>query len=397
MSLNASSAETGVLVVGASLAGLCAAYSAARHGATTLLIDASPDVGARPNPATLLMEPLWQRTGLPVPPGAVERELSGLRLGGPSGQGPLFRLRAFHLDRNAFDRAFAEKAALAGASILSGKRVTGALPSGGVLTEDGPMRFRVTIFADGANSAVRDLMPTVRNPHEMTWGLAQLLDAPGLGGSSRFDIRFGSFAPGWRAQLNPLGGNRASLWTFVRGVPPERLELYAARARRRFIGARGATILGEQRGADPAFVVPHRIAGDGVMACGAAAAQGGLEYGARAGLLAGEVAARAVRTGDTSRRSLEIYEKIWRRETAIESLALRWGMEALRRLSDAELDRLFGRLSGAELREEDILALLRRDPRGALRSVGVGRSARTVVGLGRAWMHVAVRGQWAPS
>src|SRR5919205_2936748 len=135
MSSSASSAETGVLVVGASLAGLCAAYSAARHGATTLLIDGAPEVGARPNPATLLMEPLWRRTGLPVPPDAVERELSGLRLGGPSGQGPLFRLRALHLDRRAFDHAFAERAALAGVAILGGTRVIGTLPSGGVLTE----------------------------------------------------------------------------------------------------------------------------------------------------------------------------------------------------------------------------------------------------------------------
>src|SRR5215210_508540 len=145
MSLNASSAETGVLVVGASLAGLCAAYSAARDGATTLLIDAAPEVGARPNPATLLVEPLWRRTGLPVPPCTVERELSGLRLGGPSGQGPLLGLRALHLDRRAFDRAFAEQAALAGVAVLSGTRVTGTLPSGGVMTDAGPMLARVTI------------------------------------------------------------------------------------------------------------------------------------------------------------------------------------------------------------------------------------------------------------
>jgi digeranylgeranylglycerophospholipid reductase len=365
-------------------------------GATTLLIDVAPEVGARPNPATLLIESLWRRTGLPMPPGTVVRELSGLRLGGPSGQGPLFRLRALHLDRRAFDRAFADLAAMAGVTVLGGTRVTGTLASGGVLTGAGPLRARVTIFADGANSPVRELMPTARNPHEMAWGLAQLLEAPGIGGSSFFEVRFGSFAPGWRAQLNPLGDNRASLWTFARGVPPGELERYAERARRRFIGAQESAILGEQRGADPAFVVPHRIAGDGVLACGAAAAQGGLEYGARAGLLAGVVAARAVRAGDTSRRALETYEKIWRRETAVESVVLRWGMEALRRLTDAELDRLFGGLSGVELREEDVLALLQRDPRGALRRVGPERSARTVMRLGRSWMYVAFRGQRSP-
>jgi digeranylgeranylglycerophospholipid reductase len=387
LSSSASSTETEVLVVGASLAGLCAAYSAARSGARTLLIDASPEVGARSNPATLLMEPLWRRTGLPIPQGALERELSELRLGGPSGQGPLLRLRTFHLDRRTFDRAFAERAAEAGATVLGSVRVRGTLPSGGVLADEGPMRARVTIFADGANSAAREIMPTVRNPQEMAWGLSQILEAPGLGEPSCFEVRFGSFAPGWRAQLNPLGGDRASLWTFARGIPREELGAYAERARKVFLGPREVRIVEESGGVDPAFVVPYQIATDGAMACGAAAGQGGLESGARAGLMAGEVAARAVRAGDVSRHALQPYERTWRRDTAVESLALRWGVGALRRLSDAELDQLFERLSGVEFCEEDVLALLRGHPRGALRRVGLGRSARTVMELARGWIY----------
>jgi hypothetical protein len=54
-------------------------------------------------------------------------------------------------------------------------------------------------------------------------------------------------------------------------------------------------------------------------------------------------------------------------------------MSTLRRLSDGELDQLFGRFCRVELCEEDILALLRGDPRDALRRVGLGRSARTVM------------------
>jgi flavin-dependent dehydrogenase len=52
-------------VVGASLAGLCAAYAAARAGAETLLVDATHEIGARPNPATLLMDPSG---GIPASP-----------------------------------------------------------------------------------------------------------------------------------------------------------------------------------------------------------------------------------------------------------------------------------------------------------------------------------------
>ncbi len=374
--------------MGASLAGLCAAQAATRGGAETLLIDAAPEVGARPNPATLLMEPLWRRTGLPVPEDAVELELSGLRLGGPSGGGPFFRFRALHLDRRSFYSGFAERATEAGATVRSGVRVVGVSPSGGVHTDAGPLRARVTVFADGAGSVVREVMPTMRNPREVAFGLDQLLKAPGIGESPRFEVRFGSFAPGWRAQLNPLGGDRASLWTFVRGAPHEELGRYAERARRAFLGGVRAEVLEERRGADPAFVVPGRLAGDGVLACGAAAGQGGLEYGARAGLLTWRAAARAVRSGDTARRALGAYERAWRRETAVEAKALRWGMEALRRLSDADLDVLFGGLSGVELGEEDLLALLRGDPRGVIRRVGLRRSGRTLSRLTRGWIGV---------
>ncbi len=383
--------EAEVLVVGASLAGLCAAYAAARNGVETILIDAAPEIGSRPNPATVLMEPIWDRTELPIPQHTVEREFSGLKLGGLSGVGPLFHFRAVHLDRRAFDRSFAEKAAEAGTTIQSNTRVKRRLASGGVETDSGPVPARITIFADGANSTVRETMPTMRNPRNVAWGLDQLLEAPGIGESPYFEVRFGSFAPGWRAQFNPLGGDRASLWTFARGIPRDALDGYAERARRAFPGLKRVRVVSERRGVDPAFVVPGQLAGAGVMACGAAAGQGGLEYGARAGLLAGEVAARSFRAGDVSRHALASYEKAWKRETAAEIRALRWGMESLRHLSDARLNELFGTLSGVELDGEDLAYLLKGNPRRALGKVGGRRAGSVLFGLMRGWLGAVAR------
>ena len=373
-------------MVGASLAGLCAGCAAASGGARTLLLDAAPLVGSRPNPATVLMEPLWRRTGLPLIEQAVEREFSGFKLGGPSGKGPLFRLRAVHLDRRLFDRCFAERAAAAGGEILGGVRVTGTLPSGGVVTDSGSVAARVTIFADGARSMVRKVLPTMRNPQEVAWGLDQLLEAPDLGVSPYFEVRFGSFAPGWRAQFNPLGGDLARLWTFARGVPQQEMERYAGRARRLFVRTGEVRVLEERRGVDPAFVVPGRIAGEGVMACGTAAGQGGLEYGVRAGLMAGETAASAVRAGDVSRPALRTYERAWKRETRAELAVLRASMASLRRLSDTELDALFASLHGLELGEEDLGALLRGNLPAAIRTTGGVRSAKVLLWLLRGWI-----------
>jgi flavin-dependent dehydrogenase len=218
--------------------------------------------------------------------------------------------------------------------------------------------------------------------------LDQLLEAPGIGETSHFGVRFGSFAPGWRAQLNPLGGDRASLWTFARSVPQEDLEKHARHTRRVF-GLEQARILSERRGADPAFVKPGRIAWDGFIACGAAAGQGGLEYGARAGLLAGKTAAQAAREGEVSRHALVPYEKAWKRETAMEHRVLRWGMESLWHLSDGELDTMFESLGGVELGEKDLETLLRADP-SVISKVGAGRAAKLLPGLARGWFRAGV-------
>jgi len=74
----------------------------------------------------------------------------------------------------------------------------------------------------------------------------------------------------------------------------------------------------------------------------------------------------------------------------VERLFVRWGVEALRHLSDAELDELFGGfLSGVEVGEEDLLALLRGDPRVALRRAGARRLVSTFLRLALGWARAA--------
>lgn len=375
--------DTEVLVVGASLAGLVAAEEAAKSGARTLLVDAAPEIGARANPANIIMEPLWPDE-VPIPEEAVNREISGVRLGGPAGRGPSFRFTSYHVDRPSFDRAFAERAREAGAELQSGVEVERFLRAGGVQTPSGPLRAGITIFADGANSSVREILPTMRNPQDVAWGLDQLLEGPGLGESEYFEVRFGSLAPGWRAQFNPLGGDRASLWTFARGVAAGDLTRHGEQALSAFTGGREVHVIQEVRGADPAFVWPRRIAGDAVLACGAAAAQGGLENGARAGLLAARTAARALAVGDASRNTLKTYERAWMRLARGQLLAIRCGVGSLGRFSDAEIDGFFGTLEGVEFGEREFVSLLRGDPRGLLRRMGGRKSLGAVRALWRA-------------
>ena len=114
---NPSSEEVGVLAVEASLAGLCAEKVAVLRDAPDRY---RPGGRGVLQPGHAPVEPLWWRTGLPVPEDAGECELSGLRLGGPSGGSPLFPLRATNLERRSFDSGFAERATDAGEPLGAG-------------------------------------------------------------------------------------------------------------------------------------------------------------------------------------------------------------------------------------------------------------------------------------
>jgi hypothetical protein len=176
-------------------------------------------------------------------------------------------------------------------------------------------------------------------------GLAQLLEAPGSAGLPA--VRCGSVAS------PSAGGPSSTLWEATApACEPSPGTLHRRRSRVRRTRPKVLSWGGE--GHDPRRA-PGRGSGlrnarqdsggrrDGLRG---RRRSGSLEFRGHAGLLAGEVAAQAVRVGDTSRRTLKTYEKVWHRKTAAASRAFRWGIAALRRLSDAELDGLFEDLSG---------------------------------------------------
>lgn len=392
--MNTVSKDTEVLVIGASLAGLVAATEAAKGGARTLLVDAAPEIGGRANPANVIMEPLWPTRTVDIPEQAVTRDYEGVEVAGPSGTGPIFRFRAVHVDRRQFDSIFAQNARDAGAQTQGNVSVRAVTPpnNGGnvqVHTDDGTLEAPVVIFADGAGSTVQQAMTTMKNPKDVSWGLDQLLEAPGLGESPFFHVRFGSFAPGWRVQLNPLGGDRANLWTFRRGGSKDELDDLSHRARKLFPAAEHAQVLDEARGADPAFVAPARIASDGLLACGAAAGQGGLENGAYAGFLAGTTAAKALKAGDVSSEGLSEYQRAWRKKVVAELIALKYGISSLRHLSDHEIDTVFASLAGEEFSDEQFKAVLRGNPTSLMQRVGPRTTAGLLLTVGKGWVKEA--------
>ena len=313
-----------IVVVGGGPAGCEAALFAAQNGASVLVVEKDPDIGIPVRCAEGISvralrefyepDPLFCRQHVNeyqlVAPNGTRVEVSGI------GEGVI-------LDRKVFDRMVAEDAARAGAHIMVNASAVGASREGdGVVVhlEGLPdVRCRVMIGADGVESrAGRWLgLRTACRPHDMETA-AQFV----LGGidivPTRFEMHFGTqLAPGGYLWVFPKGKGVANVGLGISGShggSATPLELLERAVQRLFPGA---SVLGRVLGGIPCSGGLKTIVGDNVMLVGDAAHQanpltgGGIATGLKGGRIAGRVAAEAIRSGDCSRRALQLYEDEW--------------------------------------------------------------------------------------
>lgn len=347
-----------VIVVGASPAGLRAAWASAKAGGSTLLVESRPSVDARPPPATVAFDHLWTAEARPDPK-AVRARRAGVTIRSPAGHALAIEAPLSVLDRARFDGQLLAEAERAGSEVAFGVEGLEVLPDRTLSAPDLEARGRVLVFADGARTLARRFFEPVRDPGALVWGVA--LEFPCEAPLDRPVLTFGEHAPGGRSQLDAIDGV-AFHWTFARG-DAERARALAPRALGRDLAlsdlpldlARAARETAVA--ADPVFTVPRRLVSDGVVVAGGAGGQGGLEAGLAAGERAGRVAGEAARSGRTDARSLGKYERTWMREHQAGYRALRLASRRLSSLDDAGWDRLLAPWRGRSLAVDDFAGL----------------------------------------
>ncbi|MHB8603615.1 MAG: NAD(P)/FAD-dependent oxidoreductase [Thermoplasmatota archaeon] len=366
-----------VAVVGASAAGLRAAWAAARGGASVVLLEARERIGVPEPVAVVGFDLAWDAVAQPSAR-AIRRRVRGVRLVSPSGHAVNVEASARILDRTRFDDELARDAEAAGARIETSVRGLRVGADRALKHDAGQVRARVVVFADGAGTLARRFLAPVARPDELRWGAMHVLEGESEGADA-IQIRVGDAVAGGRAQLNPLGDGRSSHWTFVRGSREDALAA-ARRALPRDVALAG---LSESAARSARFVavapdtvhmIPRELVADGVMVAGGAAGQGGIEAGLAAGELAGAVAARAIGRSTSSRRAsvmdhsasargvdraaLVAYERAWKRRYLRGYEALARAVDRLSRISDDALDDLFGAWAGRTLAARDATGLV---------------------------------------
>ncbi|MCX6676455.1 MAG: NAD(P)/FAD-dependent oxidoreductase [Methanothrix sp.] len=347
-----------VLVVGASPAGLMAAISAAKGGAGVILLDR--DLAGLDHAANTLFEGMAAASGVKVEDCYLKKELEGMRILSPSGQGVAIPAKGYFIDRKKFDEHYLRLAQSNGVSLLAGiakkSRQDGKRRT--VFSDDDLIEAKVVVDASGVSSHLArgaGLQP-MRHAEDIAWAMEADVEHPGLGEEMFFSYWIGSMAPGWKATFSPAGGDRATLGVFVRGHGPNVqpffrgfLKRFKAYKKGQYRDIENLKILSVRRGGDPICVMPGEIAANSLMVTGGAAAQSGLAYSMRAGTICGTVAGEAVATGDVSREGLSQYEKLWKREFYWQYRMGRASLRTLAMMKDEEIDRLVRGLSGKRL------------------------------------------------
>jgi geranylgeranyl reductase family protein len=348
-----------VLIVGAGPAGSTAARTCASLGLRTILLEEHPEVGCPTHCTGKLSLHGFERFDIPA--SLIQTTLRAAGLYAPDGT--VARVRravadSHVVDRDPFDRFLAQRAADAGADIITGARARTVER----VTAEGDrrlLRVRVERRADplvittplviDAEGATPILPPQLNiSPRRtLVHGLQYELEGVEVDAEDAPDLYFGrDVAPGFFAWLMPIGSGRGRLGVAVdprlTSRPPvfylEQLmgthPVVAPRMGR-------ARVIRKLAGRIPILGLRRPTYTDGMMVIGDAAGQvkatsgGGIYFSMLAGEIAGQAAARYL-GGDAAqaRGALADYERRWQAAFGREVRFTTIVRQTLNRLSD---------------------------------------------------------------
>ncbi|MDD3421563.1 MAG: NAD(P)/FAD-dependent oxidoreductase [Methanocellales archaeon] len=354
-----------IIVVGAGPAGLMAAWKASKAGSSVLLLDKKERIGAGPHPADTTFEGMFKITGLSVQKEYVIHRLKGMHIVSPSGFRIVINSPGFAIDRAIFDEYYAGIAQDSGAEIKTGSRAIdlklGDETHEVITRENNEKRFykaKIVIGADGIESSIAHWagLKSMRHPEEMASAAQAEMIGVETDYPEYFQYHIGrSVAPGWKATISPKGDSKASVAAFVRNTPRPAMEyfnqfVYKNRLVSHFFEK--AKILDLLEGGDPIATIPGDLVNKGIMIVGGAAGQAGLPYGMLAGIICGDVAAKAIQADDVSKKRLDRYASMWRKELLSEYKTGYRALKVMERIPDEDVDKMVKALQDVDVTRE---------------------------------------------
>jgi digeranylgeranylglycerophospholipid reductase len=357
-----------------------AAKTAAQAGLKVVMLEKRQEIGDPVRCAEGVSKRTLCRIVKPEPEW-ISAEVKGARIYAPDGKSIVMSEDksggevGYVLERKIFDRGLAMQAAQAGAKVLVKTRATGLLRKDGnvcgvsALSIGEPLQIvaPLIIGADGVESKVGRWagIDTTLQLQDIE-SCAQFLVHDASIDSEYTEFFLGnSIAPSGYAWSFPKGEKLANIGLGMQGSrskPGEAVRLLKELMKTRFPNGKVVEMV---VGGDPCSGPIDSAIADGVMLVGDAAHQtdpltgGGILNAMQAGIIAGEVAAKAISAGNVRRAALKEYEDRWREDigkTIARSFQLK---EFFVKLTDKDLNQLIGSLAKEDITKMDLPGMLR--------------------------------------
>lgn len=369
-----------LIVVGGGPGGSMAAKTAASAGLKVVMLEKRQEIGDPVRCAEGVSKRTLHRMLKPEPEW-ISSEVKGARIYAPDGTKIVMSEDksggevGYVLERKVFDRGLAMLAAEAGARVFVKTRATGLLQKNGAISGVSALRIGeplqieapLIIGADGVESKVGRWAGI-----DTTLALSDIEScAQFLVHDESIDEEYTEFflgndiAPSGYAWSFPKGGKLANIGLGIQGSrskPGEAVRLLRQLMRSRFPNGR---VIEMVVGGDPCSGPVDSAVTDGMMLVGDAAHQtdpltgGGILNAMQAGIIAGDVAEKAISSGDVSRKSLQEYDVRWKEDigrTISRSFLLK---EFFVKLTDKDLNQLIGSLAKEDISKMDLPGMLR--------------------------------------
>ncbi len=360
-----------IVIVGAGPAGSSAAMAAAKAGLKVLMVEKRAEIGSPKRCGEGLSKSALARMGLEKDDIWICRTILGASAYAPNGKkitvdykGP----EGWVIERKVFDKWLAKKAVQSGAKVLAKTDATSLLKKNGkvsgVSLESNGNRWdveaKVVIAADGVESKLaREAgIDTTLRLVDVASGVQFEMAGVDID-PDRIELYFGNeVAPAGYAWIFPKGKNEANVGIGVRKPWAKKTALeYLNDFVQSQPGLKKGSIVEVNGGGVPVGALMENMVADNFMIVGDAAHQvnpihgGGIAESFVAGRMAAQVAVQAIKKGDTSKKALSEYNRLWWKERGESLQKLVRLREVTESLKDEELNWLAGYLQGEDLIE----------------------------------------------
>ncbi|MFA6489204.1 MAG: NAD(P)/FAD-dependent oxidoreductase [Candidatus Micrarchaeia archaeon] len=334
-----------IAIIGAGPAGTYAAYAAAKNGLRAVVFEEHEKVGEPVHCGECLSLLAAQRLGLAIPDEAISSKARGIRVVWPDRSYSYIEEPGFSLEKEKFEQFLGKLGTDAGATYRMKHRVSELKRDGSgwqISTTQGEFSAKIIIDASGV-AGVSSKLLNLNTPPKTVVGLQYELAPIESDGFIDFFL-WPRLSPHGYLWIIPKKNGRANVGLVTNDAPATRkyleqfIDEYGLKEKKKV----GKMAFGGQI---PASGAVQNTYSDGILLVGDAAGftspmfEGGTSLAMTSAKFAIDVAAVALKNGDTSKPHLARYESLWRAEFP-DYKKLVGGKDSLYKFSDAELNKI---------------------------------------------------------